>query len=154
MSEPIPRGLYSIEDFNTEGRRGAADIYGFSIMLSAPVVAALLKTRRNENAPLLAALHERIHRSFAPERAAHIPAPEFVGDSWLLASLRVPGDCACFFINRDVTESLLRGSKPCDLRYSSHNLRSIQEAACVLSVWLMWFNHVASLLDIELPYAS
>lgn len=146
-------GLYKIEDFSTENGEGQSG-YGFSIVLSAVAVEAILKLKREEGgASFIETLRERIQNSFPDFAASTCDPPQFFEETWLLTLIKVPGTCACMGVGGD-TISWLEAGNVGAIRYVEHNIDTIEQAACILSVWLLWFNTILALTDIEQPYTS
>lgn len=147
MSEPkITAGLYAIECFNSEKGLGMG-MYGFSIVLAAEVVKHLLETNRAPDAPMHEMLQDRLVKSLDKYSD---PTLRFYGNTWLLIGMTVGGNCACIGIDGgfrpDVASS--RG-----LRYRPHNIDSREQAAAILSAWLLWFNGVLpTFTPYQLPY--
>lgn len=136
------QGLYTIEDFNSE-RGQERGMYGFSIILAQPVAEAIIKAeKRDETCLLFTMLQDRLNNSVetCDRRYACL---SFHEDTWLLRSIVVGGQCACFTFSRPIGGSV---------RYSPHNIDSREQAAAILSTWLLWFNHVITLTDFTQPY--
>lgn len=87
--------FYAIRNFNTERGAGMGG-YGFSVDLRADVVAALLETKRDENAPLNVMLELRIQNSL---RSNYPPTFHFYNDTWFLRSMTIDVQCACVGID-------------------------------------------------------
>jgi hypothetical protein len=135
MSEKITAGLYAIDHFSTERDQGMG-MYGCSITLDAEVVKHLLKTKRNPKAPMLEMLQERLVRSL-PKHSD--PSIRFYEDTWLLIGMTVGGQCACMGIDGGFDPDKASRS---GIRYSPHNIDSVQQAAAIVSAWLLWFNGI------------
>lgn len=134
-------GLYSIEGFNSERGLGRGQ-YGLTIVLAAPVVPAISGQRRDESVPLFRMLQERLRNSLTAYDRSY-SRMSFHEDTWLLRSLVVGSDCACFGC---------RAPSGGALRYDSHNIDSPDQAAAILSTWLLWFNHVIAGTDFKQPF--
>jgi hypothetical protein len=156
MKGEITKGLYSIENFLTmaDGEPGG---YGFAVVLSAPVATRFLQMKRSDGGNFVEELRQLIIRRFG-RSAEHNPEPDFFGDTWLLLGIKVPGNCACFGVDgstRGTIEKKSEAREPLrrDLRYSPHNLDTLEQAAAILAVWLYWFNTILAGTDFDLPHA-
>lgn len=146
----LPEGLFSIENFTTEAGRSRGG-YDLAIILAKPVVKALLNApeRREENSPLLRDLLQRIKLSVPPADRGFARL-DFHGDTWLLLGMHGGGDCACCGVAGGSRTFLERGEER-TLRYTSHNIDTPEQAAAVVSTWLMWFNNAVTLTGFKLP---
>lgn len=118
---------------------------GFSIVLHKDFVAQMLKHNRSEGECVTTIMKDILRETVG--KANLMPSPiRFHGDTWLLKSLHVGGNCACFSSN-----ATLLGDR--HLRFDSHNLDEPIQAACVLSMWLYWFNNVITLTEFDTPFA-
>lgn len=143
-------GFYSIDCFDTRLGLGMG-MYGFSITLAEPIVSALLKTKRNSDAPLLGMLNEQLVKSH--RRDYHGCDVGYFENTWLLTNLKVEGDCACFGVDGNTRSSFRNPKRERNIKYNPHNIDSPEQAAILLSAWLLWFNHVISMTEFELPFA-
>jgi hypothetical protein len=145
-------GFYSIEGFNSApgGGRGS---YGVRIVLVAEAVEAILRIpeRRKEGGRFTDGLLERVRRT-VHEADAPFARLDFHDDSFLLLGMHVGGECACFSVNGDRRGQLSRG-EVIPLLYECHNIDTPEQAAAIVSTWLMWFNNVALLTDLRQPSA-
>lgn len=136
--------LFNIINFTSI--QGGMNRSGFAIVLDSNFAAAVSKIKRDEgervSEMMLHILTETLGKSNVDPNAI-----EFVGDSWLLQSLRVGGNCACFSAG-----SLSPGDFSRHIRYSPHNIDNPRQAMCLLAMWLEWFNTVITLTDYELPF--
>lgn len=149
MSDKII-GLYSIEGFDTRLGLGMGR-YGFSITLAEPIVKALLNTKRDDFVPLAIGVKERLVKSHKKDYGGcHV---EYYADTWLIRSIRVEGDCACFGIDGSTVSALTDKNRERNIKYNPHNIDSPEQAAIILSAWLLWFNHIICLTDFEQPFA-
>lgn len=158
MKAEVTTGLYTIEQFMTNaGEPGDPSSRGFAIILNARAATAFLQMKREDGGRFVEELRQVIVRN-SSVGGKYAQAPDFYRDTWLLTSIRLPsGTCACFFIdggahslNSDVDagREIRR-----DLRYSPHNLDTIEQAATVLGVWLYWFNTILSVTEFKQPHA-
>lgn len=144
-------GMYSIEHFTTEAGRGRNG-YGLVITLAEPVVAAILEANEQRAAApgfyaeLLRHLQSSLNgidRSYA--------RLDYLGDTGLLLGMHVGSDCACFGVDGGRGEALARGQSAL-LRYDTHNIDTSEQAAAIVSTWLLWFNNIIASTDFTQPF--
>ena len=135
--------LFNIIGFTSVN--GGMNASGFSIVLHKDFAAAVAKTKRNEGGLLAVQMREILVETLGEANIDPFPIL-FSGESWLLQSLRIGRNCACFSAGNLNDNNFTR-----HIRYSPHNIDSPREAACLLAVWLQWFNGVIVLTDFELP---
>jgi hypothetical protein len=146
-----PTGLYTIEGFNSEPGQGRSG-YGFSIILSAPVAAALIAMPREQPAPFEADILQRLRRSISGDYARGLARVDYFGETWLLGGFTVGSDCACFHLDYSTARGIKEGHLR-DLRYGPHNIDTREQASAILSTWLMWFNTLSSVAGFRQPFA-
>lgn len=144
-------GLYSIEGFTAERGRGHGG-YGLTITLAAEVVEAFMRVgvRRDESRLFYAELLDGIRNAVQPLDASYARLDVYE-DTWILLGMRVGSDCACFNVGGHRREELGRG-KAYTLRYDAHNIDTPEQAAAIVSTWLLWFNHMIALTDLKQPH--
>lgn len=120
---------------------------GFSIILHKDFAEAVRNVYRDPSETVTQGMEQRIALTFG--KAHLVPnAVQWVGATWLLQSVRVGGECACFGSGfTDPNEMIVR-----HVRFDPHNLDNPLQAAAVLSVWLFWFNTISTLTEFELPF--
>jgi hypothetical protein len=150
MKKKKPIGLYSIDCFDTRLGLGMG-MYGFSITLAEPIVSALLKTKRSSEAPLLEMIKNQLVKSHKRDFGGCMTG--YFEDTWLLTDLRVEGNCACFGIDGNARSNLRESDREQNIKYNPHNIDSPEQAAIILSAWLVWFNSIITLTEFELPFA-
>jgi hypothetical protein len=157
MKPEVKKGLYAIESFMTNRERGETSSCGFSIILNAEVANSFAQMKREDGGRFVEELRLTIVRNFSGwESAKYVEAPTFLENTWLLTSMKVPGTCACFFIDggaHSIAADVKAGKQRRDVRYSPHNLDTPEQAATVLGVWLYWFNTILSASEFVQPFA-
>jgi hypothetical protein len=132
----VAKALYSIEGLTTRKDLGMGH-YGISITLDGKVANQILnhKVRRNKSSGLYNMMVAELDNKYGQI--------EFIKDSWLIRYIQLePSTCSCFGIEGMRLSHINDGE---DVRWTPHNIDSSRQAAKLLSIWLMWFNHMASL---------
>lgn len=138
---------YSIEHFSS-ARQGGFGGSGFSITVSEEIVNALINTKKEKGERVTALMLDIFERTFGTDALVFARNMTFYRDSWMLTSLCVGSDCACFSTGNP---SLLDGGVTRDIKFSPHNIDTPEQAACLLAMWLLWFNHAAVYANVDLP---
>lgn len=138
------KGLYSIEQYDPAPGRGPGN-YGFSIVLAYEVAASIATAPRIEEH--FVAHLERHLKACLTEYDRDFGRIEFHEDSWLISAVYAGNDCACFF----TTRRDFRAPTGRDVRYEPHNIDCADQAAAILSTWLMWFNTLIHQTDFKVP---
>jgi hypothetical protein len=108
---------------------------GVAITLDGKVANAIWrhKWRRNESSPLFAEMKAELGSKHG--------RIEFVGDSWLIRLIMVePIQCSCFGMGGDHVRRLEAKE---DVKWTSHNIDTPEQAAKIVAIWLHWFNNVS-----------
>lgn len=114
---------------------------GFSISLAPELAGKFKLLKRNDDAPLKSMLLDYMKKSVAEYDRA-LCRIEFLDDSWLIRSMAVGGQCACFGIDGMSIDLIRRGDYGSSVSYNPHNIDNPQQASAILGTWLLWFNHV------------
>jgi hypothetical protein len=140
-------GLYHIDGFSSVPiERGC----GFSIHLRGDIASDFARQPNSDafRAQLQVRLLLRMKKSDRALMQIH-----FHDDSMLLKSLSVGRDCACFFIEPHGLIGIETSDSRLALKYASHNIDTLDQAAAILDIWLHWFNTSSSFLNYNQPLA-
>lgn len=145
-------GLYAIQNLQTVPGQGLGG-YGPTIILAEEFVKEVVenKTKRDEASPLYLMLMDNLKKSLGKD-SENIVRLGFHDDTWLLTNMTLGLDCACFSIDGNA-RSKLNACDFEDIRYNPHNIDSAHVGAVIVSTWLLWFNHIITMTDFELPFA-
>lgn len=143
--------LFMINNFHTVPGKGRG-AYGPSIILDEGFVQKVveLEFRSDESSPFYSILQDNL-KSSVSERDRNLARIVFYKDSWLIRSMHLGHDCACFSFDSNTLSKLDRNSFR-DIRYTSHNIDSSHYGATIVSTWLLWFNSIITYTDFETPF--
>lgn len=122
----------------------SGDMCGFSIYLNQDVVFELLATERDPEPGFHGRMNKQIKYAFGEAQARLAPQPEYFGNTWLLRNVGLPGRHSLFCPDGNARLGY-------NLKYTSHNIDSPLQAACLLSMWLIWFNAVIHATSFKQP---
>jgi hypothetical protein len=143
LADTLP---YSIEGFDTRPGQGPGQ-YGIAVNLAKRAVEAILKQKLSVTVPLYRMVEDAVKDSVPAYDRGFIRV-QYWEDTWLLSGIHVGSNCACFGIEGIDRSALERGSIHKYLRYRCHNVDRPEQAAIVLSAWLIWFNTMAAVVEV------
>lgn len=137
---------YTIDGFQTTPELGPGH-YGFSITVEESIIRAFLSEKRDEESPLFKDLLNDLKNSVEEVDQSEVRIA-YLGDTWLLSRIYAGGSCACFGIDGDDLSDIEDGNFSL-IRYVPHNIDNSHQAATILSIWLSWFNCLASISEYD-----